>query len=297
MVKFIRIKELYKAFFLVLIFGFQNTDAQVLEFDRLEQLYDQGHYRLVYRKAGKYLNNPAYDYSLLPKYYRSMAVLQRMQDFKFRQRKDDEIQASFLFIEQLFISQKGKEIVRTHSNELVSLQLDLNAWTQTEIEQGNKDLAINYQVLIKRSFAKLTLSSEQNAAWSPSNALELKTQESMISFAATLKGTAYVWGGMSKDGFDCSGFTSYVFKEFGITLPRVSADQYTNSLKVPSEEARIGDLVFFGKDGKVNHVGILVNQPGEPKKMIHASSSKGVVFQSIDDSKYFSERLIGFGRY
>ncbi|MFM2037733.1 MAG: hypothetical protein RL432_672 [Bacteroidota bacterium] len=297
MVKFIRIKELYKAFFLVLIFGFQKTDAQVLEFDRLEQLYDQGHYRLVYRKAGKYLNNPAYDYSLLPKYYRSMAVLQRMQDFKFRQRKDDEIQASFLFIEQLFISQKGKEIVRTHSNELVSLQLDLNAWTQTEIEQGNKDLAINYQVLIKRSFAKLTLSSEQNAAWSPSNALELKTQESMISFAATLKGTAYVWGGMSKDGFDCSGFTSYVFKEFGITLPRVSADQYTNSLKVPSEEARIGDLVFFGKDGKVNHVGILVNQPGEPKKMIHASSSKGVVFQSIDDSKYFSERLIGFGRY
>lgn len=297
MVKFIRIKELYKAFFLVLIFGFQKTDAQVLEFDRLEQLYDQGHYRLVYRKAGKYLNNPAYDYSLLPKYYRSMAVLQRMQDFKFRQRKDDEIQASFLFIEQLFISQKGKEIVRTHSNELVSLQLDLNAWTQTEIEQGNKDLAINYQVLIKRSFAKLTLSSEQNAAWSPSNTLELKTQESMISFAATLKGTAYVWGGMSKDGFDCSGFTSYVFKEFGITLPRVSADQYTNSLKVPSEEARIGDLVFFGKDGKVNHVGILVNQPGEPKKMIHASSSKGVVFQSIDDSKYFSERLIGFGRY
>jgi cell wall-associated NlpC family hydrolase len=187
--------------------------------------------------------------------------------------------------------------MRTHSNELESLYLDLNAWIQSEIEQGNTDIASYYQDLVKMTFSKFIVAKEISASWSPSNTLELKTQESMISFAATLMGTSYVWGGSSKDGFDCSGFTSYVFKEYGITLPRVSADQYANSVKVASEEARIGDLVFFGKDGKVNHVGILVNQPGEPKKMIHASSSKGVVFQSIDDSKYFSERLIGFGRY
>ena len=297
MVKYIRIKVLKIAFLFLLLFVVHRNQAQVLEFDRLEQLYDQGHYRLVYFKAGKYLNKPEYDYSLFPKYYRSLAVLQRMQGFKFRQRKTEEVQASFSFIGQLSSSQRGSEIMRTHSNELESLYLDLNAWIQSEIEQGNTDLASYYQDLLKKTFSKITVSKEISASWSPSNALELKTQESMISFAATLKGTAYVWGGMSKNGFDCSGFTSYVFKEFGITLPRVSADQYKNSLKVPYEEARIGDLVFFGKDGKVNHVGILVNQPGEPKKMIHASSSKGVVFQSIDDSKYFSERLIGFGRY
>ncbi|NBO61081.1 MAG: NlpC/P60 family protein [Flavobacteriia bacterium] len=297
MVKYIRIKVLKIAFLFLLLFVVHRNQAQVLEFDRLEQLYDQGHYRLVYFKAGKYLNKPEYDYSLFPKYYRSLAVLQRMQGFKFRQRKTEEVQASFSFIGQLSSSQRGSEIMRTHSNELESLYLDLNAWIQSEIEQGNTDIASYYQDLVKMTFSKFIVAKEISASWSPSNTLELKTQESMISFAATLMGTSYVWGGSSKDGFDCSGFTSYVFKEYGITLPRVSADQYANSVKVASEEARIGDLVFFGKDGKVNHVGILVNQPGEPKKMIHASSSKGVVFQSIDDSKYFSERLIGFGRY
>jgi hypothetical protein len=297
MVKFIRIKELHKAFFLLLVFGMHKIDAQVLEFDRLEQLYDQGHYRLVYRKAGKYLNNPAYDYSLFPRYYRSMAVLQRMQSSKFRQRKNEEIKASFTFIEQLPSSLKGKEILRTHSNELEALKLDLNAWIQSENDQGNKEVGTYYQGIINTCFSKLLFPPQPAAAWSPSNTIGLKTQESMILFAETLKGTAYVWGGMSKDGFDCSGFTSYVFKEFGKTLPRVSADQYDQSTKVSAEDAHIGDLVFFGKDGKVSHVGILVNQVGEPKKMIHASSSQGVVFQSIDDSKYFSERLIGFGRY
>lgn len=297
MVKYIRIKVLKIAFLFLLLFVVHRNQAQVLEFDRLEQLYDQGHYRLVYFKAGKYLNKPEYDYSLFPKYYRSLAVLQRMQGFKFRQRKTEEVQASFSFIGQLSSSERGSEIMRTHSNELESLYLDLNAWIQSENEQGNTDIASYYQDLVKMTFSKLIVAKEISASWSPSNTLELKTQESMISFAATLMGTSYVWGGSSKDGFDCSGFTSYVFKEYGITLPRVSADQYANSVKVASEEARIGDLVFFGKDGKVNHVGILVNQPGEPKKMIHASSSKGVVFQSIDDSKYFSERLIGFGRY
>jgi len=297
MVKFIPIKELHKVFFLLLIFGLQKIDAQVLEFDRLEQLYDQGHYRLVYLKAGKYLYNPAYDYSLFPRYYRSLAVLQRMQGSKFRQRKNEEIKASFAFIEQLPSSLKGKEILRTHSNELEALKLDLNTWIQSENDQGNKEVGTYYQGMINTCFSKLLFPSQPTAAWSPSNTAGLKTQESMISFAETLKGTAYVWGGMTKEGFDCSGFTSYVFKEFGIILPRVSRDQYAKSTKISAEDAQIGDLVFFGKDGKVNHVGILVNQLGEPKKMIHASSSKGVVFQSIDDSKYFSEHLIGFGRY
>jgi hypothetical protein len=297
MVKFIQINIINKGFRLIILFLSQHSFGQVAAFDRMEQLYDQGNYGMVYHRSMRFLNNPEYDFSLFPKYYRSLAVLQRMQRSRFRQRKTDEIKASFTFIEQLSSSARGKEIVRTHSNELESLLLDLNAWTQSEIAGGNKELAAYYQDLINKSFSKLTVNSVITTPWTPSNTVELKTQESMISFAEKLKGTAYVWGGMTREGFDCSGFTSYIFKEFGITLPRVSADQYANSKKVLSEDARIGDLVFFGKDGKVNHVGILVNQPGEPKKMIHASSSKGVVFQSIDDSKYFSEHLIGFGRY
>lgn len=297
MEKFIRIKATLTGVLLAGLLSANHMVAQVFAFDRLEQLYDQGHYAMVYRKSVRYLNNPEYDYSYFPMYYRSLAVLQRMQVTRFRQRKDEEIQASFAFIEQLPSSLKGKEILRTHSNELEALKLDLNAWIQSENDQGNKQVGTSYQGIINSCFSKIFFPSQPTATWSPSNTIGLKTQESMISFAETLKGTAYVWGGMTKAGFDCSGFTSYVFKEFGMTLPRVAADQYDQSTKISAEDAQVGDLVFFGKDGKVNHVGILVNQIGEPKKMIHASSSQGVVFQSIDDSKYFKERLIGFGRY
>jgi cell wall-associated NlpC family hydrolase len=153
--------------------------------------------------------------------------------------------------------------------------LDLNAWLENERSLGNQKTVEFFSVLIKKSFPKAAYKGDQEVSWNASNSMELKKQESMIAFAEKLKGTTYVWGGMTQEGFDCSGFTSYVFKEFGITLPRVSADQYAQSIKISSEDAHIG----------------------EPKKMIHASSSKGVVFQEIDGSNYFSSRLIGFGRY
>jgi cell wall-associated NlpC family hydrolase len=88
-----------------------------------------------------------------------------------------------------------------------------------------------------------------------------------------------------------------VFLNQGKKIPRVSRDQYASSLKLDPAEACIGDLVFFGQQGVVSHVGILVNELGKPKRMIHSSSSKGVMFQDIDNSKYYSSRVIGYGRY
>jgi peptidoglycan DL-endopeptidase CwlO len=297
MERYIRIRGFKLGFGAILIILSQNAFAQVPAFDRMEQLYDQGHYGMVYRRSVRCLNNPEYDYSLLPKFYKSLAVLQRLQKDNFRASHEREIKESFEFIEKLASTFKGKEIVRTHGNEIEALQLDLNAWLENERSLGNQKTVEFFSVLIKKSFPKAAYKGDQEVSWNASNRMELKKQESMIAFAEKLKGTTYVWGGMTQEGFDCSGFTSYVFKEFGITLPRVSADQYAQSIKISSEDAHIGDLVFFGREGKVTHVGILVNQPGEPKKMIHASSSKGVVFQEIDGSNYFSSRLIGFGRY
>ena len=273
--------------------------SQVLVFDRLEQLYDQGHYRMVYRKSKRLLNNPEYDYSLLPQYYFSLTTLQQMPRAGFRKRHEQQIIESFEFLSQLRKSNKGQEVFRTHANELEGLQLDLYAWAQSEKEIGDKDIVERFKSKIAALYTpvKQPESGKVSANWVASNSEALKVQESMIAFAEKLTGTPYLWGGMSTDGFDCSGFTSYVFKEFGIVLPRVSRDQYDKSTKIEASEARIGDLVFFGKEGNVSHVGILVNQQGEPKKMIHASSSKGIMFQSIDDSKYYTSRLIGYGRY
>lgn len=74
--------------------------------------------------------------------------------------------------------------------------------------------------------------------------------------AAKYKGTPYIWGGSTPRGFDCSGFTRYVYAKFGKTLPRVSADQYRAARKT-GKRVQKGELVFFHtRSGRVHHVGI-----------------------------------------
>jgi cell wall-associated NlpC family hydrolase len=165
-------------------------------------------------------------------------------------------------------------------------------------EKENKDLRIYSPklALLSKSLQLISVDSPTEA-WSPSDIQGKEVAISMIQYAQTFVGTPYVWGGQSALGFDCSGFTSFVFLNQGKKIPRVSRDQYASSLKLDPAEACIGDLVFFGQQGVVSHVGILVNELGKPKRMIHSSSSKGVMFQDIDNSKYYSSRVIGYGRY
>lgn len=67
--------------------------------------------------------------------------------------------------------------------------------------------------------------------------------QSIVSFAEQFLGTPYVWAGSSPRGFDCSGFTSYVFGQFGIDLPHAADMQFSEGYKV--SQPRVGDLVFF----------------------------------------------------
>lgn len=72
-------------------------------------------------------------------------------------------------------------------------------------------------------------------------------------------GVPYLWGGNTPAGFDCSGFTKYVYAKHGVTLPRIAHDQYRHSRRVDRSDAREGDLVFMlGADGVAYHVGIYV---------------------------------------
>ncbi|MBN2601061.1 MAG: C40 family peptidase [Candidatus Marinimicrobia bacterium] len=105
-------------------------------------------------------------------------------------------------------------------------------------------------------------------------------------------GTPYVWGGTTPAGLDCSGFTTLVYKEQGIMLPRTSSEQYNVGKTVPVDNVRPGDLLFFNTFGSgVSHVGIYTDD----HQMVHASSRDGVKYTHFN-TDYWQKRLIGAKR-
>lgn len=123
--------------------------------------------------------------------------------------------------------------------------------------------------------------------------------DSLVSYAREYIGTPYGYGQSNGKRFDCSGFTSFVFKHYGYTLARSSRDQYLEGDSVERGQWQVGDLVFFaGRNGgqsRVGHVGIVVESNGEQFDFIHASTSRGVIV-SHSTERYYASRYIGARR-
>ena len=93
----------------------------------------------------------------------------------------------------------------------------------------------------------------------------------LVQYAKQFVGNPYVWGGTSlTNGADCSGFTLSIFKKYGVSLPHHAASQAQLGTKVDYSSAQPGDLVFYAKNGRINHVAIYIGNG----QVIHASSPK-----------------------
>lgn len=125
--------------------------------------------------------------------------------------------------------------------------------------------------------------------------------DELLDYAKTFIGVPYRLGASGPERFDCSGFTSYVFREFGYNLPHNSVMQFKDCTPVESfSELQKGDLVFFGARNNIRnigHVGIVVDVDLERGmfRFIHASTSNGVEIQR-STSPYFMMRYMGAGR-
>ena len=105
-------------------------------------------------------------------------------------------------------------------------------------------------------------------------------RSSVVDFASQFIGNPYVWGGTSlTEGADCSGFVQSIYKEYGVELPRVAADQAQYGTKIAVEDAQPGDLIFYARDGYVYHVVIYAGNG----KTIEAKGTKyGIVQDDLN---------------
>ena len=119
-----------------------------------------------------------------------------------------------------------------------------------------------------------------------------KGQE-IANYALTFVGYPYVYGGSSPSGFDCSGFTQYVYKQFGYGLNRTASAQLQNGTPVSMSELQSGDLVLFKRSGTgssaASHVGIYIGNG----QFVHASTSKVGVIVSDISSAYYTTGFVG----
>lgn len=231
MVSFIQIKRVFTGIFFLLLLV-QKISAQDNKLQTLAQLYGQGHYKLVYRKAGRLLMNPVYDQSKEPAKYRQLAAAELAKNPKWAKR---------------------------HAQEL--------AWSEKPHQT----------------------STEQNFQF------DFQTQQ-LLKEAQKYIGVPYKAAGADPSGFDCSGFTCYVFEKQGVQLPRRAMDQFNFCEAIEPEKVKAGDLVFFSNGSQINHVGILISEKGAPKQMIHSSSSIGISIVEIETSSYWQTRIAGYGR-
>ena len=140
--------------------------------------------------------------------------------------------------------------------------------------------SMTYQMLMGRNMPEVSRGS---------NYISRRIINSSLNYI----GVPYVFGGTTPSGFDCSGFTSYVFANAGIYLPRTADAQFDAGMPISKSELRAGDLVFFQTyTWGASHVGIYLGD----NQFIHASSSRGVVIDSLNSS-YWVNTYFGSRRF
>lgn len=130
---------------------------------------------------------------------------------------------------------------------------------------------------------------QQQEQQTPSYPTNSSAVETVVNAALAQVGKPYVWASSNPSvGFDCSGLTSYAFRQAGININRIAADQYSNGTPVSKDNLVRGDLVFFSYGGGIGHVGLYIGNG----QFVHAANySTGVIVSNLNG--YYSNVYAG----
>ena len=197
-------------------------------------------------------------------------------------------------------SQEASVVTQLSINTQVTVISEQNGWAEVTFNGGNGYIASNLlsETISQTSRGSSTprtgitdttdkqtdnssTNNNQESNDSSSNVLTSSKGADVLAYAMQFVGYPYVYGGSSTSGFDCSGFTQYVYKHFGVTLNRTAAAQSSNGTAVSRSNLQPGDLVMFGSP--INHVGIYAGGG----RIVHAANpSRGVTTDTINSGYY-----------
>jgi peptidoglycan DL-endopeptidase LytE len=203
-----------------------------------------------------------------------------------------QISLTILALIALFSSALAKTYVVQPGDTLYSVARSNNI-SLAQLMVFNKGITTNLkpgQQLNLPEAARVT----QTTATKTRNTQNNPGNSSVIQAAYRNLGARYVWGASRPGAFDCSGFTMYVMRQSGISLPHSSSAQFRMGRSVSRSNLQAGDLMFFslGTRGVVGHVGLYIGNG----RMIHASTpSTGVIVSSLSEP-YYASRYLGARR-
>jgi cell wall-associated NlpC family hydrolase len=161
-----------------------------------------------------------------------------------------------------------------------------------EVERQERQLAAvvnNSQAQLNETLRLIEAARQATPKYVPSRGAVPASSNAVVAYASNFLGTPYKWGGTTPAGFDCSGFTQYVYRHFGISLGRTTRDQIYNGVGVSRDQLQPGDLVFYGKGGVPSHMGIYVGNG----MYIHAPRTGDVIkISSYNRADYITARRV-----
>ncbi|MGL6107139.1 C40 family peptidase [Romboutsia sp.] len=174
-------------------------------------------------------------------------------------------------------------VTKVYSGDKVEILESSNGWYKIKLSNGKIGWASSQYIS----------TSSTGGSTEESKPSQDKVQK-VVDLAHDQIGKPYVWGAEGPNSFDCSGLTYYVYKQVGVTLPRVSRDQYSAGKSVSKSDLQPGDLIFASTDGsgKISHVGIYVGNG----YMIHSPKPGDVVQKSNMNNSYWNNAYVGARR-
>lgn len=140
---------------------------------------------------------------------------------------------------------------------------------------------------ISKPEKKKTASISEDVTYTKKDKKLKSKEDDIIDYAKHFQGVRYKWGGTTKSGMDCSGLIYESFKNYGISLPRISRDMAKKGKKITLKKVHQGDLLFFktgNRRNSINHVGLIVAIRNNDIEFIHATSSKGVIISHLNET-------------